>query len=103
MTNETFYSVIITFQIKAENLDAFIAATLANAHGTRTTEAGNIRFDFYQDKADPTRFTLVEVYRDEAARDEHFASAHFAVWKEATAEMFTGERAVLQQVALSVE
>lgn len=67
--------------IKTDCIDAYLRATLENARKT-ILEPGVIRFDVFQDKADPTHFSLFEVYRDEQARDEHLKTAHFEMWKQ---------------------
>jgi quinol monooxygenase YgiN len=40
-------------------------------------EAGNLRYDLWRDQADPNRFVLDELYRDDAALAAHRATAHF--------------------------
>jgi (4S)-4-hydroxy-5-phosphonooxypentane-2,3-dione isomerase len=67
--------------IKPENVEEYKAATFENARKT-VLEPGVIRFDFFQDKAELTHFSLFEVYRDEQARDEHLQTEHFKKWKE---------------------
>jgi quinol monooxygenase YgiN len=59
----------------------FVAATLENAEKSRK-EPGIFRFELLQDEADPSRFVLVEGYRDEAAQAAHKETAHYAKWKE---------------------
>ena len=36
-----------------------------------TREVGNVRFDALRDLDDRSRFTLVEIYSDEASKNEH--------------------------------
>ncbi len=40
------------------------------------SEDGCIRYDLFQNQADPTEFTFIEEWRDKAALDAHLASAH---------------------------
>lgn len=40
-------------------------------------EPGNLRYDLWQDQADPTRFVLDELYTDGEAIEAHRASSHF--------------------------
>ncbi len=40
-------------------------------------EAGNVRWDIWQDRDNPTRFVLDELYVDDAAIAAHRASPHF--------------------------
>lgn len=65
----------IQVQVKAEYIEAFKAATSANAAAS-VREPGIARFDVCQQNDDPTRFVLVEVYRNEAATTAHKETAH---------------------------
>jgi quinol monooxygenase YgiN len=72
--------------IHSQQVEAFKAATIELGFKT-TAEPGNVRFDCYQHDDDPTRFTLLEIYRSPAAVDAHQQSDHFQAWREATAGM----------------
>lgn len=72
----------IEHQVHPERVEAYVAATLANAAHT-VVEPGNLRFDFLADPQDPHRFVLYEVYVDQAAQQAHLASDHFKAWKSA--------------------
>lgn len=78
-------TLVVQFVVKPVYLDTVVRAILENARASRS-EPGNLRFDVMQDEADPFRFTLVEVYQDEAAFKAHFESDHFKEWREVTAE-----------------
>ena len=67
-----------------ESVDAFIAQTLDNAMNS-TREVGNVRFDALRDLDDRSRFTLVEIYSDEASKNEHKITAHYEAWRETRA------------------
>jgi quinol monooxygenase YgiN len=67
--------------IKPEGVEAYKAATLANAQKTRL-EPGVLRFEFFQDSTNPNHFSLFEVYADMAARDAHLETDHFLKWKD---------------------
>ena len=43
-------------------------------------EAGNLRWDIWQDQADPGRFVLDELYIDNAAVATHRATPHFKAY-----------------------
>lgn len=45
--------------------------------GPCRAETGNLRWDIWQDRDDPNRFVLDELYVDDAAVAAHRASAHF--------------------------
>jgi quinol monooxygenase YgiN len=78
-------------QVKAEFVEAFRTATIENAsHSVR--EPGIARFDVIQQTDDPTRFILVEVYRNEPATAAHKETAHYAKWQQTVADMMTAPR-----------
>ncbi len=83
--------VQVQVQVLPEWVDAFKAATLANARAS-VREPGIARFDVVQQADDPTRFVLVEVYRDAAAPAPHKATAHDAAWRDTVAPMMAAPR-----------
>jgi autoinducer 2-degrading protein len=77
--------------VKPESVEAFAAATLVNAaHSVK--EPGIARFDVVQDRDDPTRFVLVEVYRSAEAPAAHKETAHYLAWRDAVAGMMAEPR-----------
>jgi quinol monooxygenase YgiN len=85
------YIVHVSIHIKPEYLDAFKQITLDNARHS-VEEPGIARFDVIQSVDEPTRFVLVEVYRDSDAPARHKETAHYARWAEAAAEMLAEPR-----------
>jgi (4S)-4-hydroxy-5-phosphonooxypentane-2,3-dione isomerase len=85
--------------VKAEAVDAFRSATLENAAAS-LAEPGVVRFDVIQALDDPTRFVLVEVYRDERAPVRHKETAHYAKWRDAVAELMAEPRTSTKYRAL---
>ncbi len=85
------YIAHIAIHVKPQFLDQFRAATIENARNS-VQEAGIARFDFLQNSGDPTRFTLVEVYRTPEAVDLHRQTAHYQTWRVTVAEMMAEER-----------
>jgi autoinducer 2-degrading protein len=73
------------------SVEAFKAATLANAKAS-VKEPGIARFDVIQQQDDPTRFILVEVYRTAEAPAAHKQTPHYAVWRDAVADMMATPR-----------
>lgn len=67
--------------IRPEAVETYRQATLENARLT-VQEPGVLRFDVFQDKEDPTHFSLLEIYKDKAAQASHLQTAHFLVWKD---------------------
>jgi (4S)-4-hydroxy-5-phosphonooxypentane-2,3-dione isomerase len=76
---------------KPECVEAFKQATLANARES-VSEPGIARFDAVQQLDDPTRFVLVEAYRDAQAPAAHKETRHYQVWRDAVAPMMAEPR-----------
>jgi len=83
--------VHVHVQVKLECVDNFKTATLLNARAS-LQEPGVLRFDVVQQQDDPTRFVLVEVYRDVAAAAAHKETEHYPVWRDAVAPMMAAPR-----------
>jgi (4S)-4-hydroxy-5-phosphonooxypentane-2,3-dione isomerase len=83
--------VHVHIQVKPECVEAFKAATLANASAS-VREPGIARFDVVQQSDDPTRFVFVEAYRTAAAPAAHKETSHYAVWRDAVAPMMASPR-----------
>ncbi len=76
--------VHIFIHVKDDKIEEFKSASVENAQNS-LKEPGIARFDLIQQKDDPTRFLLLEVYRtpDDVAR--HKETSHYKRW-QATAE-----------------
>ena len=85
------FIVHVFVQVKADQVDAFKAASLANARSS-IQEPGVARFDIVQQRDAPTRFVLVEVYRQPEDADRHKETAHYATWRDAVADMMAEPR-----------
>ena len=83
--------VHVFIHIQPEHVEGFKAATIVNAQNS-IKEPGIARFDFIQEEGDPTRFVLVEVYRDQDSTVKHKETAHYKAWLEAVKDMFAEER-----------
>jgi (4S)-4-hydroxy-5-phosphonooxypentane-2,3-dione isomerase len=83
--------VHVHVHVKSDHVDAFKAATLANASAS-IREPGIARFDVGQQTDDPTRFVLVEVYRNASAPAAHKETAHYALWRDTVAPMMASPR-----------
>ena len=62
-------------------VDRYLDATLENARHS-LEEPGVLRFEVFQDRQDPTHFSLFEIYEDEAAQRAHFETSHFKAWRD---------------------
>jgi autoinducer 2-degrading protein len=75
------YIVHVYVHVKSDHVEAFKQATLENARSS-VKEPGIARFDVLQQADDPTRFTLVEVYRTPEDPAKHKATVHYNRWRE---------------------
>jgi len=91
--------VHVFIHVKPESVDAFMAASLSNARQS-LQEPGIARFDVLQQADDPTRFVLVEVYRDADAPVRHKETAHYAQWRDTVAEMMAEPRSSVKYANL---
>jgi autoinducer 2-degrading protein len=85
------YMVHVFCHVKAEHLEAFLAATRENARHS-VQEPGIARFDVIQRLDDPTRVVLVEAYRTTDDPPRHRETAHYAAWRDAVADMLVEPR-----------
>jgi (4S)-4-hydroxy-5-phosphonooxypentane-2,3-dione isomerase len=83
--------VHVFVHVKPDAVDAFRAATIANARAS-VGEPGIARFDVVQDRDDPTRFVLVEIYRNSEAPAAHKDTAHYLAWRDAVADLMAEPR-----------
>ena len=71
----------VHIHVLPEHLEAFKQATIVNASSS-VREPGVARFDFHQVIDDPTRFLLIEVYKNREAVAAHKETAHYHAWSE---------------------
>lgn len=85
------YVTLVAVQVKAAHLASFIEATRRNREAS-VHEPGNLRFNVLQSVEDPTRFTLVEAYQNEAAAAAHKQTAHYLAWRDTVADWMAAPR-----------
>lgn len=85
------YIVQVFIHVKPEFIEAFKDATLENAKQS-IKEPGIARFDIIQQIDNPTRFVLVEVYRDDLAPAKHKETPHYNTWKNIAEGMMAEPR-----------
>ena len=83
--------VHVHVRVKPEWVEAFEQATRENARNS-VREPGIARFDVARQADDPTRFVLVEVYRNADAPAKHKETAHYAKWRDTVAPMMAEPR-----------
>ncbi len=94
--------VHVFVQVKLDSVPAFVQATRKNAAAS-LLEPGVARFDVVVDATDPTRFVLVEVYKDAAAPAQHKLTTHYALWRDTVADMMLVPRTSMKYEAVFPE
>lgn len=87
----TLLVIHVDVHVKPDAVEAFRAATLANARAS-VAEPGVARFDVIQDRDDATRFVLAEVYRTPDAQAAHKETAHYQTWRDTVADLMAEPR-----------
>lgn len=83
--------LLVYCTVKPNQIDEFIAVTKENAANSRR-EPGVVRFDVIQEKDDPAKVALIEIYRSPEGHAAHRESAHYLAWAEKTKDMFAEAR-----------
>lgn len=83
--------VMVHVHVKPDCIDEFKKITLENAQNS-VKEEGIARFDIIQQSDDPTRFVLVEVYRDDEAPKKHKETDHYLTWRDKAVDMMAEPR-----------
>jgi autoinducer 2-degrading protein len=83
--------VHVFVHVKEGKIEAFKAATIENARNS-IKEPGIARFDCLQQKDDPSRFVLVEVYKTTDDPVKHKETAHYKKWRDAVENMMAEPR-----------
>ena len=83
--------VHVHIRVKPDCVDPFRQASLANARQS-VQEPGVARFDVVQQQGDPTRFVLVEVYRNAEAQAAHKETRHYQTWRDTVESMMAEPR-----------
>ncbi|MGC9468361.1 MAG: putative quinol monooxygenase [Anaerolineae bacterium] len=85
------FIVLVYVHVKPESVEAFKEASLENARNS-VQEPGIARFDVLQQRDDPERFVLVEVYRTPDDPAKHKETAHYQMWRDTVADMMAEDR-----------
>lgn len=95
--SNSLYAVHVDVRVKADAVERFRAASAENAENS-LAEPGVVRFDVMQSTDDPTRFVLVEVYRDAQGAAAHKETAHYRTWRDTVADMMAEPRSARKYV-----
>ena len=86
------HAIFVTINIKPGFREQFKEASLGDSQGSVRDEPGCMRFDILEDKTNPNRFYLYEVYVDEDAHmTAHRNAPHYKKWRETVQDMFEGD------------
>ena len=91
---------VVSVHVRPDRVDAFREATMANARES-CREPGVARFDVVQDREDPTRFLMIEVFRHADAPAAHRETAHYKLWRDTVADMMAEPRSAKKYVNVS--
>jgi autoinducer 2-degrading protein len=84
-------NVIVILEIDPARVDEFLEVITYNA-AESVKEPGCLRFEVSRQFEQPNLFALSEAYRDQAAMEAHYETAHFAQWKAKSATGFVLKR-----------
>ena len=73
----------VKVRVKPEQRERFLKAIETDALGSERDEPGCYRFNVLQDEQDPDVYYFYEVYRDQAALEQHRTMPHYATWRAA--------------------
>ena len=83
-----------TIRVPPEKLEAFRPHMLAMLEASRA-EDGCLVYSYAADVAEPGLIRVFEAWRDQAALDAHFATAHLAAWRAAWPEFGVSDRRLI--------
>jgi quinol monooxygenase YgiN len=96
------FAYLVFVHVNETDIDAFIQASEENAAASRQ-EPGIARFDLIQQEDDPSRFLLIEIYRDEDAPALHKETDHYFKWRDTVTSMMAEPRKGVRYRILSPE
>lgn len=82
---------LVSIEVTPGNRDIFLEAFRINCEGTRQ-EPGNLRFDLLSDPENENRFHVYEIFRSEAALDDHRKTPHYRTCVEMITPISIGAR-----------
>jgi len=87
--------VHVFVHVKEDRIEDFKRATLKNARNS-INEPGIARFDVVEQKDEPARFILVEVYRTPEAPAKHKKTEHYVKWRDTVEKMMAEPRSSIK-------
>lgn len=74
-------------EVDSAQLKSYNAALLEQMHTAIKLEPGVLTYYAVADQKDPSRITILEIYADTAAYQQHIATAHFKKYKKTVEHM----------------
>ncbi len=91
-------ALVVQMDMKPEHRDEFITIMRKHAENCLAVEEGCVYFDVSLARDHENRLVLYEVYRDQAAWDEHAASPHLAKTRESYEGMLQGRERIVVDI-----
>ena len=85
-SNENFVR-LVEIEVDPNQISAYKQLLNESINTSVSVEEGVLQYHVVTDKKDAFRFTLLEIYKDEAAYLAHIKTAHFLKYKQKSAEM----------------
>ena len=83
--------ILVQAEVKPPYVEAFKKACIENAQETMKEE-DVICFDIVQQQDDPTRFVMIEVYRNRDALSRNKGTPHYRTWRDKVLPMMAYPR-----------
>jgi len=90
-----YQCVHVFVSVKPGTESDFLKASLDNARAS-SLEPGIARFDVIQQEDDPTKFVLVEVYKNLDAPAAHKGTNHYLTWRKTVEHMMAEPRKAIK-------
>ena len=87
-------ALVVTLKIADGKMDAFLPALLGHASRCMMHEEGCLQFDVLKPQDRPDEVRIYEVYRDQAALDEHAKGGSIKQMRDETEGMVTSRELV---------
>lgn len=88
------FVVIAEFEVKPDEIEAFLAAALDDARHSVSDEPGCRQFDVIRPQGQDLAVVFYEVYDSPAAFDRHLETPHLARFRKAFPPLIMAERPV---------
>ena len=72
--------LLVELDVKPDEADAFVAMFREEFISRSRTEDGCEQYELWRSADAPSKMTIIEVWRDQAALDVHLAQDWFSVW-----------------------